>query len=298
MPSGPRRPDRKQRAKKTRAKEGGGVQSVGIAAKVLKALAAHGGVLPLKELAAATAMPRAKVHRYLASLRGAGLIAQDPESGRYQIGAAAVTIGLVGLGRLNPVRQLQEALPRLRERINETVTAAIWGERGPTIIAIEESDHLVTMNVRVGTVLPLLTTAIGRLFLAHLPAAATEAMAVAERRRPPTSGSVPSDDELAALISEIRARNLSRAHGPLLPGVDALAAPVFDYRDKLVAVICVVGRAGAMNGNWDGPVVKSLIATADDLSRQLGHVDARRTPEAVAAERPKTSRSARRVGRR
>jgi hypothetical protein len=53
-----------------------------------------------------------------------------------------------------------------------------------------------------------------------------------------------------------------------------------------------------MNGGWDGPVVKSLIATADDLSRQLGHVDARRTPEAVAAERPKTSRSARRVGRR
>jgi hypothetical protein len=54
----------------------------------------------------------------------------------------------------------------------------------------------------------------------------------------------------------------------------------------------------SMNGGWDGPVVKSLIATADDLSRQLGHVDARRTPEAVAAERPKTSRSARRVGRR
>ncbi len=103
MPRSQRRPSRKQRAK-----EGGGVQSVGVAAKVLKALAARGGVLPLKELAAATGMPRAKVHRYLTSLRGAGLIAQDPESGRYQIGAAAVTIGLVGLGRLSPVRQLQE----------------------------------------------------------------------------------------------------------------------------------------------------------------------------------------------
>ncbi len=293
MPSGPRRPRRKQRAK-----EGGGVQSVGIAAQVLKALAAHGGVLPLKELAAATGMPRAKVHRYLASLRAAGLIAQDPESGRYQIGAAAVTIGLVGLGRLSPVRQLQEALPRLRERVNETVTAAIWGERGPTIVAIEESDHLVTMNIRVGTVLPLLTTAIGRLFLAHLPAAATQAMAAAERRRPPTSGSLPSDDELAGLISEIRARNLSRAHGPLLPGVDALAAPVFDYRDKLIAVICVVGRAGAMNSNWDGPVVKSLTAAAGDLSRQLGHADDGRRPEAAPEKQSAAGKSARRAARR
>ena len=197
------------------------------------------------------------------------------------------------------MRQLQEALPRLRERVNETVTAAIWGERGPTIIAIEESDHLVTMNVRIGTVLPLLTTAIGRLFLAHLPASATQTMAAAERRRPTTSAApVPSDDELAALLSEIRARGLSRAHGPLLPGVDALAAPMFDYRDKLVAVICVVGRAGAMNGDWDGPVVKSLIATADDLSRQLGHVDDRRRPAATPDKPLRTSKSGRRAARR
>jgi DNA-binding IclR family transcriptional regulator len=33
---------------------------------------------------------------------------------------------------------------------------------------MEESDHLVTMNLRVGSVLPLLNTAIGRLFLAYL----------------------------------------------------------------------------------------------------------------------------------
>ena len=97
-----------------------GVQSVAIAASILKALAAKGGELPLKDLAAATAMPRAKVHRYLASLRGAGLIDQDAETGHYRIGSAAVAIGLVGLGRTSPVRQVQDALPRLRDTIGES----------------------------------------------------------------------------------------------------------------------------------------------------------------------------------
>lgn len=92
------------------AAERSGVQSVGIAATILKALAAAGGVLALKHLAAATGMPRAKVHRYLSSLRNAGLITQDPETGHYAIGSAAVTIGLVGLGRLSPIRQLNDAL--------------------------------------------------------------------------------------------------------------------------------------------------------------------------------------------
>jgi DNA-binding IclR family transcriptional regulator len=160
--------------------ERGGVQSVGIAATILKALAAAGGVLPLKHLAAATGMPRAKVHRYLSSLRNAGLITQDPETGHYAIGSAAVTIGLVGLGRLSPIRQLNEALPRLRDRVNETVTAAIWGDTGPTIIAMEESGHVVTMNVRIGSVLPLTTTAIGQVFLAYLPDSRTQHLVAAE----------------------------------------------------------------------------------------------------------------------
>jgi len=269
----------------------GGVQSVIIATKILHALAASGGVLALKEVAAATAMPRAKVHRYLSSLRHAGFVTQDDESGRYQIGPAAVTIGLVGLARLSPVRLLQEALPRLRDRINETVTAAIWGEHGPTVIAIEESDHLVTMNVRIGSVLPVLTTAIGRLFLAHLPMSLVRPIVTAERRRPPPGGrQPPSDDELAPLLAEISARNLSRAYGPLLPGVDAVAAPVFDYRDRLVAVICVVGRSGAMNMRWNGSAIAALIEAASNLSQQLGHVDTSRAAKADQLARSKKTR--------
>lgn len=243
-----------------------GVQSVAIAATILKALAAEGGMLPLRGLVAATGMPRGKVHRYLTSLRNTGFIAQDPESGQYRIGPAAVTVGLVGLRTLGPVRQLHEALPRLRDRINETVTAAIWGDGGPTIIAIEESDHVVTMNVRVGSVLPLLTTAIGRLFLAYLPGAATQRFVAAERK---ADASPPAEEEIAVRLEEIRATRLSRAAGALLPGVDAVAAPVFDYRGKLVAAICMVGRQDAL----DARAVRALGESAATLSRQLGFID-------------------------
>jgi DNA-binding IclR family transcriptional regulator len=254
--------------------ERAGVQSVGIAATILKALAAGGGVLPLKHLAAATGMPRAKVHRYLASLRASGLITQDPETGHYAIGPAAVTIGLVGLGRLSPVRQLNDALPPLRNRVNETVTAAIWGDTGPTVIAIEESAHVVTMNVRIGSVLPLLTTAIGRVFLAYLPHSLTQRFVAAEQARGSTLPHEPGDD----VLSDIRERRLSRASSALLPGVDAMAAPVFDVRGKLVAVMCVVGRSSSTLCSWDGPVARALDQAARNLSRQLGCLDVATEP--------------------
>ena len=217
-------------------------------------------------------MPRAKVHRYLSSLRNAGLITQDPETGHYAIGSAAVTIGLVGLGRLSPIRQLNEALPRLRDRVNETVTAAIWGDTGPTIIAMEESGHVVTMNVRIGSVLPLTTTAIGRVFLAYLPESLTRPLLAAEHA-PAKSSPRPARD-LASELCDIRERRLSRAPSALIPGVDAVAAPVFDVRGKLVAVMCVVGRSSGTLCDWDGPVVRALDQAARNLSRQLGFLDA------------------------
>ncbi len=256
------------------------VQSVTIAMRILKALAENGGALALKDLAAETAMPRGKVHQYLASLRIADIVAQEPDSGRYTIGPAAVTIGLVGLARMGPIRQLHEKLRELRDTINETVTAAIWGEMGPTIIAIEESDHLVTMNVRIGTVLPVLTTAIGRTFLAFLAPGLTRRFVATERRS--AAVAVPGEIELNDQLKEIRARRLSRARSALLTGVDAVAAPVFDYRGHIVAVICVVGRSEGKPTRWDGPVVHALTETANGLSRQLGFMEVEGAASAVA----------------
>jgi DNA-binding IclR family transcriptional regulator len=251
----------------------GGVQSVEIAALVLKALATEGGALPLKRLAAVTEMPRAKVHRYLVSLKRAGLVAQDAASGHYRIGAAAITIGLAGLQSLNPVRTIVEALPVLRDRIDETVTCAIWSDNGPVLIAMEESSHVVTMNVRVGSVLPLLTSAIGNVFAAYLPDAVTRKLIESERQR--GRDAMPSPAEFTAALEDIRNRQIARVQNALLPGVNAFAAPVFDHQGKIQAALCVVGRSEALEMGWEGTTATRLRDAARDISQQLGYVPPR-----------------------
>ena len=154
-----------------RATDRGGVQSVTVAARILNALARAGGSVALKTLAAETGLARAKVHRYLRSLRTAGLVSQQPDTSLYQLGPQAIAIGLAALRGVNPVAEVCNALPALRDNINQTVTAAVWSEAGPILVAMQESDHWLTMNIRIGSRLPVLTTAIGRIFLAYLPEA-------------------------------------------------------------------------------------------------------------------------------
>ena len=206
----------------------------------------------------------------------------EHDTSHYQIGPAAVEIGLAGFRRISPVAEICNALPGLRDQINQTVTVAVWGDSGPVIVAMEESDHWITMNIRIGSSLPILTTAIGRIFLAHLPEAVTRPLVAAERRDAQLRKvKLPSVQEIDGLTGEIRSRRLSRAPSALLPGVDAIAAPVFDYRDDLVAVMCVVARSDARITGWNGSAVRALTEIAAQLSARLGYVH---DPERSARE--------------
>ena len=247
-----------------------GIQSVEIAARILRSLAEGGGALPLRELAAATGMHRGKVHRYLISLARAGLVSREQEFGHYGIGPLAITAGLAGLNRLDPIRLAYEALPALRDRIGETVVLAVWGERGATVIALEDSARPVTLNVRVGSILPLRTSAIGRVFAAYLPEAIFRPVLAAESKRA-AGGKLPSQAALARVLAETRRAGLSSVEGTLIPGLNALAAPVFDQRGKLVLVVGVVGRRETLAVRARGGAATALKEAAAALSRQLGH---------------------------
>lgn len=268
-----------------------GIQSVETAAEILKALAQGGGVLSLTKLASQANMHVAKVHRYLISLTRCGLVTQEREGGNYQIGPLAVTLGLTGLRISNPVRTAFDALPGLRDQVNETVCLAIWGDLGPTVIALEESSHPVTMNVRIGSILSVATTAIGRTFAAYLPAAVIAPFLERERaaHRPGrASPALPAARELDEILKKIRARGLSRVQGTAIPGVNALATPVFDHRGQVIFVLGVVGRQETLDTDWEALPAQALKAAAAALSRAFGHVDVAPAPK---LERASTKRA-------
>lgn len=250
-----------------------GIQSVEIAARILRALAEGGGALALRDLAVATGMHRGKVHRYLISLARAGLVTREAEFGAYGIGPLAISAGLTGLGRLNPVRLAYEALPALRDRIGETVVLAVWGERGATVIALEDSARPVTLNVRVGSILPLRTSATGRVFAAHMPDAILRPVLAAEAKRD-GARAMPAGS-FARILGDVRRDGLAAVEGTLIPGLNALAAPVFDQRGALVLVLGAVGRRETLAARTRSPAAAALKKAAAALSHQLGWAGAK-----------------------
>ena len=226
----------------------------------------------LRDLAAATHMPASKAHRYLTSLIKAGLAEQEPLSGRYDLGAMSLRLGLAVLSRRNAVQYAMQELIEFNQSHDATVALAVWGERGPTLIAWYDNSQPVLCNLGVGSIMELLRSATGRLFLAYQPRAVTRSMV--ERELVVINSYLPSEsvrtrDDVDALIQQVRAARIGLTHDELVPGASAVAAPVFDHQGRIVAALVQIGLSAQIHSRTR-PAADRLLQLADSISMRLG----------------------------
>ena len=146
-------------------KEQRAVQSVEIGGRLLLALAEHPGPMTLKDLAAKAGLPASRAHTYLVSFGRLRLIEQDLVTGRYALGAAALQVGLSCLHQLDPLKAATPVAEALALAIDQTVAIAVWANFGPTIVRYIEASQPLHVNMRMGTVMSILSTATGRAFV-------------------------------------------------------------------------------------------------------------------------------------
>lgn len=237
-----------------------GVQSVEMMLKVLHAVSEGPGPRALKDISAAAGLAPSSAHRHLITLVRTGMVEQNNATGRYDLGARMMELGLKALSRRDPIRLAGEVLEDLRDQLGLSVFLAVWGNYGPTIVRWEEGTHPVTVNVRVGSVLPLMRSATGRVFLGWLAPALTAPILTAEKANPKL---------VEQLRETTRERGLGAVEGDLLPGVASLSAPVFDHRGQIVAAISTLGAQGSFDTDVAGSTGTILKAAADGLSHRL-----------------------------
>ena len=255
-------------------KERAGIQSVEVGFALLQGLARARAPLMLKEVAASAEMSAAKAHRYLVSFQRLGLVTQDSRTSRYDLGPASLKLGLAALTRLDPVRLARERMPALLESLQHTVALAVWGNHGPTVVHWEESAQSVTANLRLGDVMPLLSSATGRCFAAYLPSESTQRMLEVEMQRAAQIGrsDLPlTPDGVRAMLAEVRTQGTARVVDTLLPGIVAFCTPVFDSSGHIVMGITTLGSVATFDPAYGGAIDAPLRATAQQLSADLGH---------------------------
>ncbi|OEC32826.1 transcriptional regulator, IclR family [Pseudomonas cuatrocienegasensis] len=242
------------------------VQAAEVGTDILTALAELAPATSLSRLAEHVGMPASKVHRYLQALIASGFAEQDPQTNHYGLGRAALFVGLAALGRLDVVKLATPHLTHLRDELNETCFLAVWGNRGPTVVHVEQAIRAVTLVTQVGSVLPLLGSSTGLVFNAFMPNAETAALREDELKLP----TAPSAAALATTMSELQRTHIQPVHGLLMAGVNALSAPLFSGNQRLAGVITLVGTAPGFTAEVESEAAQRLLTAAQAISTRMG----------------------------
>lgn len=208
------------------------------------------------------AAPRRALQRLLVSLEREGVVARDPDTGRYDLGMGLAVLGAVAVERIDLARVAPPPLRRLHERTGQTgFLLARQGERAVCahLATPEEGPALV---LPLGRSIPLWQGAV-RAILAFLPddevAELTDGVTI---------------DDLPARLAEVRRTGWAIGRAEVLAGAIAVAAPVFDSLGSPVACVGALGYDAVVDvPACAGPVLEA----AAELTAAIG---GRRPPAA------------------
>ncbi|WP_241313328.1 IclR family transcriptional regulator [Burkholderia cenocepacia] len=266
-----------------------GIQSVEVGGRLLDALARRRKPLGLSELAAAADLSTAQAHTYLVSLTRLALVKRDALTGNYEPGPLSLRLGLMSIERQPAYRATLPHAVRLAETVGLSVALSVPGVLGPTIVRIEHGGYPLHVNLHVGSVMSLDTTATGRVFRAFGDAAQLDAMAASQAGAGDTlagaeSESVASDaGAQPAELDAIRMRGIERSIDRPSPGVSGMCVPVFDAQGRLQLALTVIGSTGSIDVDWDGPIAVALRDAARQATASLGAAGAAPAPASAPA---------------
>lgn len=215
-----------------------GTQAIGRAIAVLKLLGGSSAGLGLPEIATRLQLSAGTAHRVVRALIAEGLVAHNPRTEAYYLGAGMILLGQAaqrGFG-------LDKALPVLEQLNAET-------EESVNLVVREGSESVVTLRVQStlplrfeqhpGARLPLYATASGKAILAYSPDAETYLGLLPERLPKLTERTLATPAELAAQLERIRRRGYSIDEEENVAGVRCVGAPIVDAAGRAQAALVI-----------------------------------------------------------
>src|SRR6266568_1669508 len=214
------------------------IQSVDRAIRVLLALQGERR-LGIADLAVRLELAPSTVHGIVKTLAAHNLVAQDPGSGRYQLGPAVLRLGNVYLDTLELRSRAMPWAEDLARRTGCAVRTGVLLLDDVVIIHHEPRPDGSRQMPEVGIVIPAHASALGKAILAFDDDAAARMLSTPHLRSM-TGETITSPIDLKQQLADISATGLAAERDEAVIGECALAGPVFDASGTTVGAIGLV----------------------------------------------------------
>ena len=245
------------------------LESVDLTLRLLELLAATREALGVSEVARDLGISKPRAHRHLRALVERGYARQDARSERYSIGVKVLALGEAVRDRFDLVDALRPVMGPLREATGLAVTASALVEDTVVVLDMLQGKTLIDFVVRPGARLDFHASAHGLIALAFGPPGLIERV-LAQPLRAWTARTLTDPGAIRAEVDKVRRRGWATAADAAQVGVNALAAPVFDFRGAWRGAVALVGATQFIPENPDQRQIDLIAGAAAQASQALG----------------------------
>ena len=215
-------------------------------------------------------IPKSSLTALLRDLVSRGYLELDADTGRYGIGAHALTLSQAYLRNLNLVRVAQPVVSEIFDAVGEFASFGIPRGADYVIICAESMPLPLAYSLQIGERGPLFCSATGKAILAFMSDDQCEAALAGSTIRRITPSTKTELGAIRAELAEVRLSRVAYAREENIAGVNAIAAPVFNAAGMVVGALAVAAPVSRFTPALEATAAKALRGGARRLSQQLG----------------------------
>ncbi|MBK9364533.1 MAG: IclR family transcriptional regulator [Rubrivivax sp.] len=239
------------------------IRAVGRALAIFDAYDNEHLSLSLQEIAERIRMPKTTAFRLVNTLERAGFLVRM-DNQRYCLSLKLARLGGLVRSTLSILEIARPVMLQVNEQVSETIALnAIVGNERMVLDAVDTPSPLMSM-ARPGERQPLLLGASGRILMAYMKPEVLEAVLKANVRG--------TDFDRAAFDREIarfKRQGFAVTRGQRVPGLTAIAVPIFDIHDEVKYSLALTGPSVRIDSR-DHELAEVMTAAARDISSRLG----------------------------
>ncbi|ATG36312.1 putative transcriptional regulator, IclR family [Phaeobacter piscinae] len=206
---------------------------------ILEEVVRRGVAVKPAQLADALGLPKPTLHRLLQTAEEEAFLQRDLDGRSYGPGPRlrSLAVNTISSEHLRTARLA--ILKAVAEEIGETCNLATPDREGMTYLDRVETKWPLRIQLPIGTQVPFHCTASGKMYLSTLRAATLNSVLSARALEPQTDKTITSPDALRAELQKTRERGYSTDDEEFMTGMAAIAVPILDTQDRLMATLSV-----------------------------------------------------------
>jgi DNA-binding IclR family transcriptional regulator len=224
--------------------------------------------LRISEISSSLDISKSTVHGITAALEDVGAIVRDSVSKRYTIGLTLTTLGKAAYERIDFKNIARPIMEDLMEQCQESVFLGVRNGKSVTVIDIIESRKDFKISSPIGTTLPLMAGAVGKLFLSQMDSHDLKKYLHANPLVRYTANTIIDSDLYAKELEKVRQSGIATDDQEYLAGVRAVAAPIKKHGAHIPA-IWVVGFKASMSDNKMPAIIEQTRSAAEKINKKL-----------------------------